>query len=339
VDNAFNGSYDVCTGGVLPCFDLTREAVQACKGSEVELKSEGIAYWFSLSRGFLSLSETYTYLPTETDTVYSFIPQGNDCSKHKAWLIHVNEGNESESKTIYACLGSTIKLGIAPGWSSIRWSTNPIIADQDSISVIITQPQLIQVEASAGGCQLSISFDIKLSKPELSINTTQFNIQRGESVQFNVATNAAIVQWAPPVGLSDVTIPNPLASPLQSTQYIIEVMDSIGCKSTGNILVEVQQTGFIPDLFTPNSDGNNDVLVVYGLTQASDFRFRIFNREGSVVYQTDNVSEAVASGWNGSTNGNAQPTGMYFWRVEGVLPNGESVLLNGNKNGSVFLMR
>jgi len=339
VDNAFNGSYDVCTGGVLPCFDLTRKTVQACKGNEVELKSEGVAYWFSLSRGFLGQSDTYSYLPTKTDTVFSFIPQSNDCSKNKAWLINVNDGNQSENKTIYACAGTTIKLGIAPGWDSIRWLTNPIIADQDSISVLITQPQLIQVEASTGGCQLDISFDIKLSKPELSMNTTQFNIQLGESAQFNVATNAEIIQWTPPAGLSDVTIPNPIASPAQSTQYIIEVKDSIGCESTGSILVEVQETGFIPDLFTPNSDGNNDVLVVYGLTQASSFRFRIFNREGSVVYQTDNVSEAAASGWNGSTNGNAQPTGMYFWRVEGVLPNGESVLLNGNRNGSVFLMR
>ncbi|MBX2914598.1 MAG: gliding motility-associated C-terminal domain-containing protein [Cyclobacteriaceae bacterium] len=339
VDNAFNGSYDVCTGGVLPCFDLTRETVQACKGNEVELKSEGVAYWFSLSRGFLGVSDTYSYVPIESDTVFSFIPQGTDCSKHKAWLINVNDGNQSENKTIYACAGSTIKLGIAPGWNSIRWSTNPIIADQDSISVLITQPQLIQVQASAGGCQLNNSFDIKLSKPELSMNTTQFNIQRGESVQFNVSTNAELIQWTPPTGLSDVTIPNPMASPAQSTQYFIEVMDSIGCKNTGSIFVEVQQTGFIPDLFTPNSDGNNDVLIVYGLTQASSFRFRIFNREGAVVYQTDNLSEAIASGWNGSTNGNAQPTGMYFWRVEGILPNGELVLLNGNKSGSVFLMR
>ncbi|MBX2896406.1 MAG: VCBS repeat-containing protein [Cyclobacteriaceae bacterium] len=339
VDNAFNGSYDVCTGGVLPCFDLTRETVQACKGNEVELTSEGVAYWFSLSRGFLGLSETYTYFATEADTVYSFVPQGNDCSKHKAWLIHVNDGNQSESKTIYACAGSTIKLGIAPGWGSIRWLTNPIITNQDSISVVVAQPQLIQVQASVGGCRLNNLFDIKLSKPELSIGTTQFNIQRGESVQFEVVTNAEVVMWIPPDGLSDNTIPNPFASPVQNTQYTIEVIDSIGCKNTGSILVQVQQTGFIPDLFTPNSDGSNDVLLVYGLTQVSSFRFRIFNREGSVVYQTDNVSEAVASGWNGSTNGNAQPTGMYFWRVEGVLPNGESVLLNGNRNGSVFLMR
>lgn len=348
VDNAYNGSYtDIIyepgncpiTGPVLACVDLNIETIQACKGSQAELTMEKHAYWFSISGNFLGEFSSYSFVAEESDTIFAFIPQSEDCEQHKVWVIDVNEGDISESKTVYTCADSTVKLGIAPGWDSIRWSTNPIIADLDSISVLITQPQLIQVEASAGGCQLNNSFDIKLSKPELSISTTQFSIQRGESAQLEAVTNAEIIQWTPPQGLSDATIPNPIASPTQTTQYTIEVLDSIGCKSTGGILVEVQQTGFIPDLFTPNSDGNNDVLVVYGLTQASSFRFRIFNREGSVVYQTENILEATASGWNGSTNGNTQPTGMYFWRVEGVLPNGESVLLNGNRNGSVFLMR
>jgi len=348
VDNAYNGSYtDIIyepgncpiTGPVLACVDLNIETVQACKGNPVELNMEKHAYWFSISGKFLGEFSSYSFIAEESDTIFSFVPQSLDCEQHKVWLIDVNDGDVSESKTIYACAGSTIKLGIAPGWDSIRWLTNPIIADQDSISVVITQPQLIQVEASAGGCRLNNSFNIELSEPELSMGTTQFNIQRGESVQFNVTTNAESVQWTPPTGLSDVAMPDPIASPVQTTQYIITATDSLGCKNTGSILVEVQETGFVPDLFTPNSDGTNDALMIYGLTQASNFRFRIFNREGSLVYQADNVSEVIASGWNGSTNGNSQPTGMYFWRVEGVLPNGESVLLNGNKSGSVFLMR
>jgi gliding motility-associated-like protein len=348
VDNAYNGSYtDIIyesgncpiTGPVLACVDLNIETVQACMGSAATLNMDKQAYWFSISGKFLGEFSSYSFVAEVSDTIFSFVPQSTECEQHKVWVIDVNEGDVSESKTIYACAGTTIKLGIEPGWDSIRWLTNPIIADQDSISIVITQPKLIQVEANAAGCTLNNSFDIQLSKPELSIGSTLFNTQRGESVQFNVTTNADIIQWTPPDGLSDVTIPNPIANPVQTTQYSIEVSDSIGCKNIGSILVEVQQTGFIPDLFTPNSDGNNDVLVVYGLTQASSFRFRIFNREGSVVYQTENVSEAVASGWNGNTNGNAQPTGMYFWRVEGVLANGESVLLNGNRNGSVFLMR
>ncbi|HNR73718.1 MAG TPA: gliding motility-associated C-terminal domain-containing protein [Cyclobacteriaceae bacterium] len=348
VDDTYNGSYtDIIyepgncpiTGPVLACVDLNLETIQACSGNEIVLNLDKNAYWFSTTGKFLGEFSSYAFVADKSDTIFSFVPQSLDCEQHKVWLIDVNDGDVSETKTIYACNGSTIKLGIEPGWDSIRWSTDPIITDLDSISVVITQPQLIQVEASAGSCRLNSSFQIELSKPELSIGTTHFNIQQGESVQFDVTTNATVIQWIPATGLSDVTIPNPIANPVKTTQYVIEVADSIGCKTTGSILVEVRETGFIPDLFTPNSDGNNDVLLVYGLAHASSFRFRIFNREGSIVYQTDNVTDAIASGWNGSTNGSAQPPGMYFWRVEGVLPSGEPVLLNGNRNGSVFLMR
>lgn len=339
VDNAFNGSYNICTGGVLPCFDLERKVVQACRGNEVELKSEGMAYWFSISQGFLGISDTLSFVALKSDTIFSFIPQGNDCSKNKAWLINVNDGNISETKTIFTCIDSTIKLGIPPGWSSVVWNTNPTIIDSDTISVRLAQPQTILVEAQAFGCNLNNTFILNLSKPELTIGTDRFQIQRGNSIQLGATSNAAIFQWSPITGLSDATILNPLATPPQTILYTLVATDSLGCTNTGNLQVEVQQTGFIPDLFTPNRDGNNDVLQVYGLTQASSFRFRIFNREGSVVYQTDNVTDVLATGWNGSTNGNEQPAGMYYWRVEGLLTDGEQVLLNGNRTGSVFLMR
>lgn len=348
IDNAYNGSYTEIiyepgncpiTGPVLACIDLNLETVQACKGNEVVLNIEKNAYWFSISGKYLGEFSSYSFIAEQSDTIFSFVPQSLDCEQHKVWLLDVNDGDVSENKTIYTCAGSTVKLGIAPGWDSIAWSTNPTVIDQDSISVIIDHRQLIQVEASAGGCRLNNSFHIELSEPELNMGTTQFNIQRGESVQFNVTTNAEMVLWSPSIGLTDVTIPNPIASPAQTTQYTVMVTDSLGCKNNGSVLVEVEETGFIPDLFTPNNDGNNDVLVVYGLTQASSFRFRIFNREGSLVYQADNVSEVIGSGWNGNSNGAAQPTGMYFWRVEGILPSGESVLLNGDNKGSVFLMR
>ncbi|MCW5910083.1 MAG: gliding motility-associated C-terminal domain-containing protein [Cyclobacteriaceae bacterium] len=339
VDNAYNGSYSVCSGGVLPCFDLERKAVQACLGSEVELQSEGMAFWFSISGGFLGVSETYSFIATKADTVFSFIPQLNDCSKNKAWLIHVNDGHVSESKTIYACVEDSVDLGIPPGWNSITWLTDPVITDQDTVSIVVTGPDTIKVEAHAFGCSLNNTYILKLSKPELNIATEQFRIQKGSAVQLEATSNAERFRWTPSIGLTDATVLNPVASPAQTTQYTLVVTDSVGCTHTGQVLVEVRQIGFIPDLFTPNADGNNDVLMIYGLSQVTSFHFRIFNREGSVVYQTSNIADALSMGWDGSTNGNDQPTGMYYWRVEGQLPDGDDVLLNGTRTGSVFLMR
>ncbi|MBN8576722.1 MAG: gliding motility-associated C-terminal domain-containing protein [Cytophagales bacterium] len=339
VDSGYNGSYEICSGGVLPCFDLVHETVQACKGNEVALKSDEPAYWFSLSKGYLGYSDTFSFVATTADTLFSFVPQGSDCSKNKVWLIEINDGNTTLHKTIYACLQATVKLGIPPGWNSIAWDTEPAIADKDTISVVLTKEQTIHVEAHAFGCSLSGTFELKISAPELTVNEERFRIQRGNSVQLHITSNATTFQWSPGSGLSDATVAMPIAGPLQTTFYTITVFDSLGCTASGNVLVEVQQTGFIPNLFTPNNDGANDVLLVYGLTQATTFQFRIFNREGSVVYQTNNVTDALAYGWNGKTNGQEQPAGMYYWRVDGKLPDGNEILLNGSTSGSLLLMR
>lgn len=350
VDNAYNGSYldpilippgngQPVTGVVTDCTEIVIEMVQACKNQQVILTTNYAAHWFSISGKYVGNFDTYTFTANKADTLFSFTPQMEDCSQHKVWIINVNEGFISESKTIYTCTGSTIELGIRTGWNEIKWFTQPEIVDQDTISILVNEPLILQVEAKATGCELRKTFTINLSLPELEIVTSQFQIQLGNSVQLEATSNAAIFQWSPITGLSDATILNPLATPPQTILYTLVVTDSLGCTNTDNVQVEVQQTGFIPDLFTPNRDGNNDVLLVYGLTQASSFRFRIFNREGSTVYQTENVIDAIATGWNGSTNGNEQPAGMYYWRVEGLLPDGEQVLLNGNRTGSVFLMR
>ncbi len=99
------------------------------------------------------------------------------------------------------------------------------------------------------------------------------------------------------------------------------------------------EAGFIPTLFTPNGDGKNDDLRIFGLTTASGFRFTIYNREGNVVYDTKDVSTAVYQGWNGASNGQMQPSGTYFWKVEGKGNLGEAITLNGKKSGAFLLVR
>ena len=101
----------------------------------------------------------------------------------------------------------------------------------------------------------------------------------------------------------------------------------------------VEQTAFVPNLFTPNDDGRNDDLKVYGLSGVENFEFRIYNREGSLVYASENVSDVLTTGWNGSVRGVKQPGGIYYWTVNGETAIGTKILLNGKTSGSVMLIR
>jgi gliding motility-associated-like protein len=109
--------------------------------------------------------------------------------------------------------------------------------------------------------------------------------------------------------------------------------------STASVLILVEYTAFIPTLFTPNQDGKNDVLKIYGMDNIQGFSFRIYNREGSLVFRTENASAAMDSGWDGSVQGILQPAGVYHWKIKGTHGNGSRLLLNGKESGSIVLIR
>ena len=112
--------------------------------------------------------------------------------------------------------------------------------------------------------------------------------------------------------------------------------DSIGCTDQAEIRITVERNGYIPSLFTPNDDAKNDLLRIYGMSDAMEFTFTIVNRNGSLVFSASNLNEAD---WDGTTRGVKQPNGVYFWKVTGKLFSGEPVQLNGKDSGSVVLVR
>jgi gliding motility-associated-like protein len=87
---------------------------------------------------------------------------------------------------------------------------------------------------------------------------------------------------------------------------------------------------FVPNTFTPNNDGLNDVLKVY-VTGAKDVKLSVFNQWGEKVYESNSLS----AGWDGTYKGKKQPSGIYIYVCRVVLDNGEVI----EKKGSVNLVR
>jgi len=139
--------------------------------------------------------------------------------------------------------------------------------------------------------------------------------------------------------LSDASVANPKATPLTTTEYVVTGTDSVGCMTTAKTIVYVKEHGFIANLFSPNGDGKNDDLKIYGITEALNFKFSIFSREGTVVYETKDVIQASGIGWNGTHGGAVQNSGLYYWKVEGRTSTGEPLTLNGKSSGSVLLVK
>ena len=87
---------------------------------------------------------------------------------------------------------------------------------------------------------------------------------------------------------------------------------------------------FIPNAFTPNGDGLNDQLRVYG-NGIQQIKFMVFNQWGQKLFETDSQSD----GWDGTQNGKMQPSGVYMYVCEVTMNDGRKTI----KKGSVNLIR
>ena len=166
---------------------------------------------------------------------------------------------------------------------------------------------------------------IPTSLLDLGNDTTIF---AGESIVLNGAGGSSY-SWTPSDGLSCDNCPNPIASPLETTTYTV-IADSAGCLSVDEITVTVEISGdvFVPNLFSPNNDGVNDVLQLYGYS-IDEIDFRIYDRWGELIYQ-NNDPNFSSWHWDGTFKGVELNSAVFVYTVEVTYMDGREQIQHGN---------
>jgi gliding motility-associated-like protein len=126
-------------------------------------------------------------------------------------------------------------------------------------------------------------------------------------------------------------------SPDQSVTIRVRAVGTSGCETSA---LSVAVTGkaqnpqgnkiFIPNVFTPNGDGVNDVHYIYGNTIA-DVVIRYYNQFGQLIYE----SKDQRRGWDGTVSGTLQPVGVYIYVLRATLRDGSIV----NMKGTITIVR
>lgn len=171
--------------------------------------------------------------------------------------------------------------------------------------------------------------------PELTLPPVQdsFVIDAGGQVQLQAPTGFPSYTWAPAAGLSCTDCTDPIASPDTSTIYILTVADSTGCSATVTYRVLLCNLDklIIPNAFTPNDDGVNDVFrVVPSENFAEVHSLTIFNRWGQKVWE----GSGIDAQWDGKIDGKLAASDVYVWLLKGSC-SGEVL----QKKGDVSLLR
>ena len=185
------------------------------------------------------------------------------------------------------------------------------------------------------GCTASDVVTIHSNSPITLTNVTaDATIPYGASIQLN-ADSAWIFVWSPNDGtLSNPNINNPVATPTDSVNtYMVVGMSPYGCRDSAYVTIRVDQgvTEFVPEAFTPNGDGLNDLFRVYNLHYQKLVDFSVYNRWGHQVFHTIDPK----TGWDGTLNGVAQDMGTYYYQIIVAHPDG----LQKTITGSVTLIR
>jgi gliding motility-associated-like protein len=140
--------------------------------------------------------------------------------------------------------------------------------------------------------------------------------------------------WTPNRDLSCNDCPNPVVTINNNIQYKLEVETIYGCTAsdTATYTVQCQQDQvYIPNAFSPDGDGINDILMVRGKGVARVKSFRIFNRFGQVVFEKQNFdANDPGSGWDGRVNGVPASPDVYVFMAEVLCTAGATYNYKGN---------
>ncbi|WP_299287337.1 PKD domain-containing protein [uncultured Mucilaginibacter sp.] len=164
------------------------------------------------------------------------------------------------------------------------------------------------------GCADTVSKQITVY-PTPKVNAGKdILIPEGESATLNATAsgNKLTYKWTPSTGLNFDNILNPVARPNVNTIYKLTVSSADGgCTIADEVMVTVLKAPVIPNTFTPNNDGINDIWNIQNLDSYPDVTVEIYNRYGQQIY----YSKGYSIPWDGRYKGAELPVGTYFYVI------------------------
>lgn len=153
---------------------------------------------------------------------------------------------------------------------------------------------------------------ITYPRPVVQITADANEVTAGDTVKLNATGSpVSVYNWLGDAVYSNTHIANPTATLLQAGWLALQVSDSNSCLAADSIYIGVRdcaESVFVPNAFTPNSDGNNDVFRIYGnCIQLNSLL--VFNRWGEKMWETTDPEQS----WNGMYKGTPQPMGVYVY--------------------------
>jgi gliding motility-associated-like protein len=262
-------------------------------------------------------------------------------------IIHATEcvasGDSPSGKILLEIIGNNPPYSFA--WSKIGSTFTAQIKDITNL----TKGDYQVTIKDAGGCittspVYTILEQLKtIQNPEIVYNgkvladNEQIVVAQGLPTSLRAqATEATQYEWKDEANIVVGTEQNYTITPQEQGDYsyTIKITNDAKCSAERKVRVKVVGLNvYVPNIFSPNQDNQNDKLQVYG-NGIKSVNFKVYNRLGEMVYETDKWVEGKASdstiGWDGFYKGKLQESGNYTWIISVTYINNQSLKSTGN---------
>ena len=314
-----------------------------CRGSSVRLITNGAQQYQWTPATDLSCSNcpspfanpvtNATYIVRGTNSFGCFAFDTVAITVHQPIQITVSPGTEM-------CAKDTLNLWAA-GATSYRWTpaqslNDATIANPIAIPSATTNYRVVGFDAN--NCFTDTGYVSVVVNPVPTVELgPDKHLATGTTHNIDpVTTHGPIVswQWTPATNLSCTTCSEPTATVKTDITYYVSVENVHGCTATDSLTITTfceNSQVFIPNAFTPDGDGINDILMVRAKGVESVRLFRIFTRWGELVYEKSNFPpNSPAFGWDGKIKGKTGAPEVYVYTLEVTCDNLQTYTYKGN---------
>jgi len=288
----------------LPALDLSDTT--ACDGVPLQLSTGLVDLMHEWTNG--ATDQTVT-LDSSVDSIGVTVTDTNGCSTTAeisiSWLTFpiVDLGTDT-----VLCQGEVLTLDPGSPAETFLWSTG-----STAPTIQVSEGGLYWVVAANGPCATSDSLGIALMVPPISLLPETVSFCPDDppfQIELVASTSSLVHVWTTPSGVSPHT-GNTLVV-REPGIYSVTISDPWGCRTTDATLVITTCPGtlFVPNAFTPDGNGFNDVFRPVG-THIQDLELLVFNRWGELIFQGFGGNAA----WDGTYKGEICPDGVYPWRI------------------------
>jgi gliding motility-associated-like protein len=316
-----------------------------CEGAGVTLSatSNGNSYAWSPDATLSNVSIQKPIASPSSTTKYYVTATWGPCTKQDLLMVFVMPAPQAiAGAPVTICYGQNATLqgggGVSCSWLPATWLNN----SQDCNPTVNKPTNNITYQLTvtdANGCKSlqPASFTVNVTPPAkvFAGNDTAIVANLPFQLQAIDVNNSGFstYSWSPAFGLNNPGSKSPLVTIDNKMTYTVTATTIAGCEGTDNININVYKESdiYVPNAFTPNGDGRNDILkaIPVGI---KEFRyFTLYNRWGQRVFYMDRPDK----GWDGKVNGLLQGADTFVWQAAGVDYTGKLI----ERKGTVTLIR